>query len=144
MRLITKENDREGILNRKLESVEYPMFEYTTLVVMEEVMRRSGGIGLAANQVGINKRMFVFTLNGGKVEYAINPKVLKVGKDLMSMEESCLSYPGEKRVINRPKDIFVAYTTANDRKVTKKLYGLEARIFLHELDHLNGECKVGK
>lgn len=106
---------------------------------MLETMKKRYGIGLAAPQVGISTRMFVMGSEGG-VGYAVfNPVILET-KGEVKMEEGCLSYPGLFLPIVRPEEITVSYFDANVNEFQKKFSGLTARVFLHELDHLDGIC----
>lgn len=104
---------------------------------MFEVMRASDGIGLAAPQVGLKFRFFIMDLDG-KEYVCVNPRVIKRGKETEVKEEGCLSYPGQKVLVERPKEIRVAYLDKRGMRKQKKLTGLAARCFLHELDHLDG------
>jgi peptide deformylase len=94
------------------------------------------GIGLAANQVGLEKRLFVINVKSPKA--CFNPSVLKKSPLLETGEEGCLSFKGEYIPIDRPMQITVQYHTFDGKVVVEDMEGLEARCFLHELDHLNG------
>jgi peptide deformylase len=110
------------------------------LKTMVNTMYEEDGIGFAASQVGINESFFVADMGEGPGVY-INPQVLKkFGEE--KMEEGCLSLPGLTINIVRPKRIQVTYRDANFESITKDLDGLPARIFLHELDHLNGRLMI--
>jgi len=104
---------------------------------MLATMRANNGIGLAAPQVGINKRFFVADISEGAV-VVINPRILKVsGYDVM--EEGCLSLPGISVNVKRPQTILVQYLDADNQMIKKEFQDLMARVFLHENDHLNGK-----
>jgi peptide deformylase len=106
---------------------------------MFELMFSFDGMGLAAPQVGIMKRLFVMWNSGSSTQYVcINPRVIKIGKETKVKNEGCLSYPGKTVLVERPTEIRVTYQNLRGTKVTKKLTGIMARCFLHELDHLNG------
>ncbi len=100
-------------------------------------MRRNNGIGLAAPQVGISKRLFVMSIDG--VERAcFNPEIAQASADLTEYAEGCLSFPGEECKIKRPSAVSVRYQTTDGSWKQERLNGLEARCFMHELDHLDG------
>lgn len=109
-----------------------------TLVDMFRLMKIRGGIGLAAPQVGINKRFFILETTPGEVFVCINPRVLKASKDLQEGQEGCLSYPGLYGNIARPMTVRAQFSTTSGMVRKHTFRGLAARAFLHELDHLNG------
>lgn len=95
------------------------------------------GIGLAANQVGVPYR--VFCMRGHPENFVCyNPKLVQPSSMEIELEEGCLTYPGLLVKITRPKSIKVRFTTPNGETTTRKFTGLTARIFQHELDHLDG------
>lgn len=105
-------------------------------------MVRSGGVGIAANQVGHELRMFI---NRGPEGWGFrdalicfNPEVFSVADGIVTGPEGCLTFPGETLEIDRPEGIVVRYIDLKNRLVERFLYGAAARVFLHELDHLNG------
>jgi peptide deformylase len=100
-------------------------------------MYDSNGIGLAANQVGVPYR--IFAMRGAPENFVcINPKIIMPGTEEVVLEEGCLSYPGLLVKIKRPQHIRVRFNTPNGDVLTKQFTGMTARIFQHELDHLNG------
>lgn len=103
---------------------------------MLRLMEQQGGLGLAANQIGKDVRMFVMRVKDPKV--CFNPKIISESAETMHDYEGCLSYKGEYIPIDRPARIDVEYQTHEGESVTETLSGLEARCFMHELDHLNG------
>lgn len=95
------------------------------------------GIGLAANQVGIPYR--VFAMRGSPENFVcFNPRIVDVSEATVVLEEGCLTYPGLLVKIKRPQHIKVRFETPNGDTLTKQFTGMTARIFLHELDHLDG------
>jgi peptide deformylase len=106
------------------------------------------GIGLAANQVGITKQMFVMGSNvieGFPLPFAaFNPAIIQVSKETELAQEGCLSYPDLWLMVKRPKEIVVDYQDCNGNTHTVEMSGLIARCFQHEFDHLNGVCFVDK
>lgn len=113
---------------------------------MIEAMRTNGGIGLAAPQVGLPLRVFVMEIEN-KEFVCINPVILGKSIDTEVVEEGCLSFPGIKLAITRPKSVIVEYQDPTGKTISTELEGLESRCFQHESDHLNGitfEQKVSK
>ncbi len=100
---------------------------------MQDVCRALNGVGLAAPQIGISKR--VIYVKG--VGIMCNP-VLEFGKGNETKAEGCLSFPGVAIFKSRFTKIAVAYTSVTGMLVTTELQDLKARVFQHELDHLNG------
>ena len=104
---------------------------------MVETMKHYGGIGLSANQVGLAIRMFVFGDNKHYIP-CFNPKILEYGKDVVPIEEGCLTYPGLFVKIYRP-DMIVAQWEDEKRELHKETFTeLQSRIFQHEYDHMEG------
>jgi peptide deformylase len=104
---------------------------------MLKFMRDNDGIGLAANQVGINQRIFVMHVQGWQRE-CFNPEISEFSQNLVSWDEGCLSFPGEHCTIKRPEWIDVRYQSADGEWHSERLAGILGRCYQHELDHLNG------
>lgn len=104
---------------------------------MLAIMRKEKGIGLAAPQIGISRRVFVMEING-HLRTCFNPEIISHGSDFTDFVEGCLSFPGESCNINRPSDIKVRYSNTNGEVIEEDLTGLESRCFQHEYDHLEG------
>ena len=104
---------------------------------MKETMERYQGIGLSANQVGLDLSLFVAKYNQ-KFYAIINPKILKVSKEKEEMLEGCLSLPKILANVKRPKSVTLEAFNEKGKKIKLKAKGLLARIFLHEIDHLHG------
>lgn len=101
-----------------------------------ETMVAGRGIGLSANQCGLPHRVFV--LYSAQPLVCFNPRVIDQTTEQISLEESCLSFPGMMLPIKRSKVIKVRFQDAAGEMHTEKFIGMTARQFLHELDHLNG------
>lgn len=100
-------------------------------------MYDSNGIGLAANQVGVPYR--VFAMRGQPENFVCyNPRIVQPGADQITLDEGCLTYPGLYVKIKRPQHIRVRFQTPNGDTLTRQFTGMTARIFQHELDHLDG------
>jgi peptide deformylase len=105
---------------------------------MVEFMYDNNGLGLAANQVGLPYRMFV--MRGSPENFAcFNPRIVSESAEVESVEESCLSFPGLVVKVKRPKSIRARFTMPNGETRTEPFVGITARVFQHELDHLEGK-----
>lgn len=103
-----------------------------------KTMYERNGLGLAANQVGYPWR--VFAMRGAPENFVcFNPKIVKPSDAEVSLEEGCLSFPGLLVKIKRPQHIRVRFTTPNGDTRTETFTGMSARVFQHEMDHLDGE-----
>lgn len=106
---------------------------------MIKIMTTFRGRGLAGNQVGLLKRVFIIKLDKtGETVSMFNPEVVESGTAEQSGEEGCLSFPNLWLDVKRPNKIDVKYFDKNGKECTITLTGIDARCFLHELDHLNG------
>ena len=110
-----------------------------------EVMDANNGVGLAAPQVGINKRIFVVDThqNGERLAF-INPEIIATSDDSVPYEEGCLSVPGVFRTIYRPSTVEVSYKKYNGKSEIIRASGLLARVIQHENDHLNGRLFISR
>lgn len=104
---------------------------------LTNTMRHYRGIGLAANQVGLPYR--VFTIDSYPALCCFNPIIVLSSSEQIYLDEGCLSYPNLFIKIKRPESVKVRYTQPNGQVITQAFNGLTARIFQHELSHLNGE-----
>jgi peptide deformylase len=111
---------------------------------MFETMRNANGIGLAANQVGVNKQIFVVDISPveGYEEYKpvamINPKIISKSDETNTIEEGCLSIPEVREEIIRPESIVVSFYDVNMKEHSIEADELFARVIQHEYDHLQG------
>ena len=105
-----------------------------------ETMKQFNGLGLSANQVGIKERAFVMYSDVKKKEIiaCFNPKIISESEEKIFMDEGCLTYPGLWIKVKRPEGIEVTYEDENGKKQEKAMFGLEARVFQHEYDHMEG------
>jgi peptide deformylase len=109
---------------------------------MFDTMRAQQGVGLAANQVGVLKRLFTWEVEredadplGGAV---VNPVLLDASEDLEADDEGCLSFPGLFYPVERPLVVEIGHRDLAGDEHTVQLEGFLARVWLHEMDHLNG------
>lgn len=106
------------------------------------LMKISNGIGLAGNQVGLLKRVFVIKLNNhadrAEPFAMFNPRVISKSETLQTAAEGCLSFPELWLGVSRPNTVESEYFDKHGNACTITLTGIDARCFLHEIDHLNG------
>jgi peptide deformylase len=95
------------------------------------------GIGLSANQVGIDNRIFCITFNDFS-ETFFDPKIVEYSTEETLFDEGCLSQPGVFINLKRPKTIKIEYTNQEGKRVTTEFSGITARIIQHEYDHMEG------
>src|SRR3989344_4939682 len=138
----------EPVLRKKSREVGEITEEIKSLVLnMAENLKESGGVGLAAPQIGESKRIIIINSPDEKIkeekdekeyEVFINPKITSKSRETEIMEEGCLSFPGIYLNIKRVKAVEVEAIDASGNQVRLRAQGLLARIFQHEMDHLNG------
>ena len=105
---------------------------------MYETMEEADGIGLAAPQVGVDKRFFVVGLPDGTKKEFINPQITGTSVETSPYEEGCLSLPNVYHEVIRPSKVIVSAQDMNGNPFTLKASGLMARVIQHEYDHLDG------
>ena len=109
---------------------------------MLETMKDAKGIGLAANQVGVLKRVAVIDLDPGgansKPYYLVNPRIVETSSELATYNEGCLSVPDFWEDVQRPAKLTVEYEDEKGKTQTVEADGLMATCLQHEIDHLNG------
>jgi peptide deformylase len=130
-------NEQNPLLRMRM-----PVFDFAnppvspSLIVKEltMAMKHYNGLGLAANQVGWQYRVFVLE---GDVA-CFNPRIMSASEVKLHEPEGCLSFPGLSLRVWRPEKICVEYADVTGQIVQKEFVGMTARCFQHELDHLNG------
>jgi len=137
-------------LRAKNAEVEEFTAELATLAKdMLKVMYASQGVGLAAPQVGVNKRLMVFNPEGDAKAWVqeavlVNPQIVSSGGGRDVEEEGCLSFPEMSGAVERSKWVKVAAQRLNGKKFSVKYTGWKARIFQHEYDHLDGVVYIDR
>lgn len=148
MVIVTIQNKKDEKFLRRTTSLfdfkKYGKKETRELVkTMRQSMQEADGIGLSANQIGLNVKVFV-----AKVEnkfYAVfNPEIVIASKETVNLDEGCLSVPGVYGAVERPARVTLKGTDQNGKPLKIKAWGLLARVFQHEVDHLNGQLFVDK
>ena len=135
----------DEILKKKSREVELIDDKLQILIDdMIETMHKYNGVGLAAVQVGILKRVVVIDLYDDKGPIIlINPVILKT-KGEQEVDEGCLSFPNQFAKIIRPAEVTAEYTDRNGKRIKVKAKELLAQAICHEVDHLNGEVFIDK
>ena len=108
---------------------------------MLETMYEAPGIGLAAVQIGVLKRVIVIDLSKGEKKeplFIVNPKITFKSKELLSYEEGCLSIPNQFAEVKRPNSCKVSFLDYDGKQKEIHAKGLLATCIQHEIDHLNG------
>ena len=113
----------------------------TLLDDMVDTMRAAEGVGLAAPQVGILRRIVVVETEPGRVIELINPKIIAFAGE-QEGQEGCLSVPGRAGIVKRPMHVTVRALNRKGETVEITGSGLTARAFCHELDHLDGRLYI--
>lgn len=105
---------------------------------MMETMLSHNGIGLAANQIGLDAKVFVFGDSKQNSTICFNPTILQYTKDTSIDVEGCLSFPDTYVKIKRPTEILAKWYDENFQECVVKIEGYSAKVYLHEFDHLMG------
>ena len=120
----------------------------TLLDDMQDTLAKAEGVGLAAPQVGILRRIFIINqgIEEDKLDFIefINPRIVKMGKKQVEMMEGCLSVPGKSANVTRPETVVVEATDREGNLFEYKASGLMARCVYHEYDHLDGILYIDK
>ncbi|MEQ9115299.1 MAG: peptide deformylase [Rickettsiales bacterium] len=136
------------ILETPAEKVEKITGEIRTIVSdMIETMYANNGAGLAANQVGVLKRILIldvtsYGIKQDKPYVMINPEVVYSSEETWTEEERCLSFPLVSVNVTRPKNIRVKFLDAEGKERTLEADGWLGRGILHEMDHLSGVTQL--
>lgn len=149
--LTIEDKESKKILNKKTEEFDFKKFkpsDITKLInTMKKIMRQAGGIGLAANQIGLPYRVFVAELpqkERGNFYVVFNPKIEKLEGEKINLEEGCLSVPNIYGFVPRYKKIIITGFNRYGKPIKIKAMGVLAHIFQHEIDHLDGKLFIEK
>ena len=128
------------ILNLKLEGVSPDLDREELTENLAKTMRQENGIGLSANQCGVMERVFIMysDLKERKIIACFNPRIIEESVEQSLMDEGCLTFPGLWLKVKRPQGIKVEFEDEMGTRQEYQLFGLEARIFQHEMDHMEG------
>jgi len=105
--------------------------------ILYDRMVELGGIGLSANQLGVDKQVFAMGMHDFK-KIMFNPEIVSISNDEVSIEEGCLSFPGIFMHVKRPSKLTIKYQDHSGEYVEEEYTGMTARVVLHEFDHMNG------
>jgi peptide deformylase len=134
--------ETEEILHKKLEPFDFnkpPVDPEFLAREMLKVLQKYNALGVSANQLGLPHRVFVMKSYPGDPFYAaFNPKVVNVSNEVADYKEGCLTYPGLAVKIRRPVEIRVRFQSPYGEVITKDFKGIHARMFQHEMDHMDG------
>jgi peptide deformylase len=135
---LVKEPD--PILKQKAENWDFNNHVNAAVIEREmlEIMKASGGIGLAGNQVGLLRRVFVMRTADGREFGCFNPWIMFGDNDKIAGNEGCLSFPNLWLKVPRHNKITASYLDNTGKQCIIELEGIDSRCFQHELDHLDG------
>jgi peptide deformylase len=129
----------EEVLREKCQKVtEFDNALRILVDAMFDTMDEADGVGLAAPQVGVTKRLFVIHIRGEEKRAYINPQIIETSIETSTDEEGCLSIPGVWHDVQRPARVTVQAQDVEGKVFQVKADGLLARALQHENDHLNG------
>lgn len=135
--------DNDAILRKKSRKVEnFDERLFTLLDDMKDTMRKSDGVGLAAVQVGVLRRVVVIDVGDGLIEL-INPEIIE-SSGVQCDIEGCLSLPGQQSYTMRPAEVKVKAQNREGNWCVYKGTELKARAFCHEIDHLDGTLYIDR
>jgi len=144
---LAKNKTEEKVLRKKIASFDFDKYskkEIRELVrKMRTIMKKADGVGLSANQVGLDARLFVAEVDN-KFYAIFNPKLIKKSEEKNEMEEGCLSVPDKFGTVTRSEKIWLEGQNADGKKIKIKAWGFLARVFQHEVDHLEGKLFIDK
>lgn len=110
---------------------------------MRMIMKAADGVGLSANQIGLDIKVFVAQVEN-KFYAIFNPKITKYSNNKDKLEEGCLSVPETFGLVERPTRVVLEGFDKNSKKIKIKAWGFLARVFQHEVDHLEGKLFIDK
>src|SRR3989338_3641598 len=145
LKLENKEDEK--FLRKKAQKFDFGRYspeEVRALVSrMRKIMEGTDGIGLAGNQIGLSERVFVARWDD-KFYAVFNPKLSRPSREKEGIEEGCLSIPGKYGVVKRPATILLIGQNASGKEIKIKAWDMLARIFQHEVDHLDGKLYIDR
>ncbi len=137
--ILTEPNHELRVKSDKVSRRELQKDETQALIDdMIETMNHAPGIGLAAPQIGFHKRIIIVKTKNKGVQAFINPKVVSRSIWRTDVEEGCLSIPGVYGLVKRRRSVTIKAEDRHGHKTKLKVRGMEAIIFQHEIDHLDG------
>ncbi len=148
VKIVTIANKKdEKFLRTKTAAFDFKKFSKKEIRELIQKMRRdmqeAEGIGLSANQIGLDMKVFVARVEG-KFYAVFNPEIIQSSTETATLDEGCLSVPGVFGQVERPTKVTLKGLDANGRPLKIKAWGLLAKVFQHEVDHLNGGLFIDK
>lgn len=131
----------DPLLTQKLQPYEFDTDASAIEQRMIELMDKHYGLGIAANQVGFDRRVVVIQPKGQEAFALFNPEITE-GSGEYENEEGCLSFPGLFIKVKRFENVTVKYVDKLQKECTIKLTGMDAKCIQHEIDHLDGICFI--
>ena len=136
----------DTFLRGSMEKIEFPLSEENKIIIknMINLMYQANGIGLAANQAGYNRQMFVMDVSNERndPQVFINPVIISKNNIKMKDTEGCLSCPGEQVKVSRSISVNLEWQCEHGKDQHKTFYHLPSRVVQHEMDHLNGKLII--
>ena len=142
LKIIIAPDERLNQLSKEVKKIDNKILN--VLDNMLECMYLNNGIGLAAPQVGILKRLVVVDCGTEEKKPLkfINPEIVNISQDMAEYEEGCLSLPQQFAKVVRPEKVTIKYISTDGEQNEKKFKGIEATCIQHEIDHLNGKLFI--
>ncbi|MFZ2682162.1 MAG: peptide deformylase [Patescibacteria group bacterium] len=138
MKVLHNPDKQLRVMSEPVKAERFASAELLALIEdLKVTMKKEKGIGIAAPQVGVHDRVIIVDLLGKPTAF-INPEITQKSFKLINSEEGCLSVPGEWGTVKRHRSVTVKAIDANGHEVSLKANGLQAIIFQHEIDHLDG------
>jgi peptide deformylase len=136
----------DTFLRGSTEKIEFPLNEENKIIIknMINLMYQENGIGLAANQAGYNRKIFVMDVSNERndPQVFINPVITTKNNIKMGDTEGCLSCPGEQVKVSRSISVNLEWQCEHGKDQHKTFYHLPSRVVQHEMDHLNGKLII--
>ena len=147
--LLTIGDDRLLLLSEEVQDHEFNTSELFALIGdMKDTMRNSGGVGIAAVQIGYHKRITLIEYSASNTRYTdigecplaviINPQIKALNNETIDYNEGCLSVPDLRGIVSRPKRISYKFYNQFGELISGEDDGFFARVIQHEVDHMNG------
>ncbi len=139
----------DPVLRKTCEPVEEIDRDVKNLVSdLTDTLKKARGLGLAAPQIGVSKRVFIVDLSvidlTASLTVFINPEIVETSDEEVELEEGCLSFPGLYQKIIRPAKVTVRATDIDGNEFELQAEGMTARAILHEYDHLEGTLFIDR
>jgi peptide deformylase len=134
----------DPILTQPSELVDLEKLDEVLPVInkLKMIHRLIPSYGVAAPQIGVNKRIFVYSYESKKINTVINPKLKHFSEETWGMYEGCLSLPKRQVMLKRPMSLVMTGFNERGKRIRIEAEGVLAHVFMHEVDHLNGKLII--